>query len=323
MEILSQEKISYHLKRIDEHPVLSEIGNTPLIRMLPLEEGLEGVQIYAKAEFFNPGGSVKDRPALNMVRSGFEEGVFDPETMTLLEATSGNTGIALAMIGAALSFKVCLCLPQNASEERKLVLKAYGAEVVETDPTLGSDGAIVKAKELNEKTPGKFFYSDQYSNDNNWKAHYQATGPEIWEQTKGEVTHFVAGLGTTGSFMGVSRFLQEKNPDVQVFSMEPDGPFHGFEGLKHMETSLVPSIYKDIAKRKIYIDTETAQDLVLYMARHEGLFIGPSGGGNLTAAYGLAQEIKEGVIVTLLPDSGSLYLSDTFWRERNAGLPKK
>jgi len=320
---MKQEKIDFYLNQIKTHPLLSHVGNTPLIEMTPLDEQFPHVKIFAKAEFFNPGGSVKDRPALNMVRCGIRDNKFDPEAMTLLDATSGNTGIALAMIGAALSFKVCLCLPQNASEERKLILKAYGAEVVETDPTLGSDGSIVKARELYEKETDHYFYPDQYSNENNWKAHYATTGPEIWDQTGGKVTHFVTGLGTTGSFMGVSRFLKEKSLEIQVYSMEPDGPFHGFEGLKNMDTSLVPSIYRDIAEEKIYVNTEEAQDLVLYMAQHEGLFIGPSGGGNLLAAYRLAKQIKKGLIVTILPDGGSLYLSDNFWRERNASLPKE
>jgi len=314
-------KTDNFLEEINKHPILSRVGKTPLLEIRAFREEFPEVRVLAKAEYYNPGGSVKDRPALNMVKKGIEEGRFNPKTMTLIEATSGNTGIALAMIGAALSFKVCLCLPQNASAERKSMLRAYHAEIIETDPTQSTDGAVMKARELVKENPNTYFYPDQYSNENNWKAHYETTGPEIWEQTKGSVTHFVTGLGTTGTFMGVTRFLKEKNSRLQTFSMEPDGPLHGLEGLKHMETSMVPEIYEDIGDGKIFVKTETAQDMVLYMARSEALFIGPSGGGNLVAAYEVAKKIKKGVIVTVLPDSGALYLSDKFWSEQNARLP--
>jgi len=256
-----------------------------------------------------------------MVKEAIQKGKFNPATMILLDATSGNTGIAFAMIGAALSFKVELCLPKNASEERKKILVAYGAKVIETDPIEGSDGAILKARALYKAERARYFYPDQYSNPDNWRAHYETTGPEIWEQTEGAVTHFVTGLGTSGTFVGVGRFLKERNSKIKIFSMEPDRPFHGLEGLKHLASSLVPEIYDDIADEKIYVATEKAQDMALFMARHQGMFIGPSGGANLVAAFELARSIQKGVLVTILPDSGFLYLSENFWKDRHAALP--
>lgn len=318
---MGDQLIHPELEKIARHPVLSRVGKTPLIEITAFRERIPDVRVYAKAEFYNPGGSVKDRPALNMVKEAMDSGKFNPAKMVLLDATSGNTGIAFAMIGAALSFKVELCLPKNASQERKKILISYGAKVIETDPIQGSDGAILKARDLYKKERSRYFYPDQYSNPANWKAHYEHTGPEIWEQTGGALTYFVTGLGTSGTFVGVGRFLKKRNSKIKIFSMEPDGPLHGLEGLKHLGTSLVPEIYEDIADEKIYVATEKAQDMVLFIARHQGMLIGPSGGANLVAAFQLARRIKKGVIVTILPDSGTLYLSENFWKDRHAALP--
>jgi cysteine synthase B len=290
------------------------VGNTPLLRLSRVTEGLpEGVQVCAKAEYFNPGGSVKDRAALNMIERAEKEGKLKPGK-TILDATSGNTGIAYAWIGAAKGYKVTLCLPANASPERKSILKAYGAELILTDARYSTDGAQRKAKEMATAEPERFFYPDQYNNDANWQAHYTGTGPEIWKQTEGRITHFVAGLGTTGTFVGTSRFLKEKNPDIKLISMEPASPLHGLEGLKHLETAIVPGIYDpSLADENVRVETEDAYSMCRSLAREEGLFVGISSGANVHAALEIAKKLKQGVVVTVLADSGDKYLSDRFW----------
>lgn len=299
--------------------VTQRIGDTPLIRLGNAVRGLEGVALLAKAEWLNPGGSVKDRAAWAMVRKAQAEGKLGPEK-TLLEATSGNTGIALAMLGAALGFPVRLAMPSNVSPERKRILKAYGAQVDWTDPGQSSDGAIRRARELAGNDPERFCYVDQYSNDANWKAHYEGTGPEIWRQTEGRVTHFVAGLGTSGTFVGTSRRLKEFNPSVQCISFQPDSPFHGLEGLKHMGTSIVPAIYDPhLADRQLEVETEAAYAMAKQLAREEGLLVGISAAAAVVSSAQIAREEaasgRAAVIVTVLPDSADRYLSERFWEE--------
>src|SRR3984957_11877774 len=299
--------------------VTAWIGETPLIRLGNAVDGLEGVVLLAKAEWLNPGGSVKDRAAGTMVRKDQEEGKLGPGK-TLLDATSGNTGIALAMLGAALGFPVLLAMPSNVSPERKRILKAYGAQGDWTDPGQGSDGAIRRARELSGNAPERFCYVDQYSNDANWKAHYEGTGPEIWRQTQGLVTHFVAGLGTSGTFVGTSRRLKEFNPAVQCISFQPDSPFHGLEGLKYMAPSIVPAIYDpNLADRQLAIETEAAYAMAKQLAREEGLLVGISAAAAVVASVQIAREEAESgraaVIVTVLPDSADRYLSERFWEE--------
>ncbi|QQS48922.1 MAG: cysteine synthase family protein [Acidobacteriota bacterium] len=292
--------------------LLDLIGNTPLIKLHHLVENPR-VEIYGKAEWANPGGSVKDRPALRMLREGERSGSLTPEK-TIIDATSGNTGIAYAMIGAALGYRVRLCLPKNASEERKRILRAYGADLVLTDPLSGSDGAIRVVREIVEAEPERYFYPDQYNNPANWMAHYETTGPEIHAQTSGRVTHFVAGLGTSGTFMGAGRRLRELKSGVRLISMQPDSPFHGLEGLKHMETAIVPGIYDSgLADEVIEIGTEEAFETVRRLAREAGWLVGISAAANVAAAMRVAQRINEGVIVTILCDDGSKYLSDKLW----------
>jgi len=292
--------------------LLDLIGNTPLIKLHHLVENPR-VEIYGKAEWANPGGSVKDRPALRMLREGERSGALTPEK-TIIDATSGNTGIAYAMIGAALGYRVRLCLPKNASEERKRILRAYGADLVLTDPLSGSDGAIRVVREIVEAEPERYFYPDQYNNPANWMAHYETTGPEIHAQTSGRVTHFVAGLGTSGTFMGAGRRLRELKSGVRLISMQPDSPFHGLEGLKHMETAIVPGIYDSgLADEVIEIGTEEAFETVRRLAREAGWLVGISAAANVAAAMRVAQRINEGVIVTILCDDGSKYLSDKLW----------
>jgi len=297
----------------------SWIGNTPLIRLESIVRGLPGITLLAKAEWHNPGGSVKDRAAAAMVREAMEQGRFGPGK-TLLDATSGNTGIALAMLGAAQGFPVLLTMPSNVSPERKRILKAYGSQVEWTKPDESSDGAIRRARELAGNDPQRFCYLDQYSNKANWRAHYETTGPEIWRQTDGRVTHFVAGLGTGGTFMGTTRKLKELNPDVVAVSVQPDSPFHGLEGLKHMATSIVPAIYDPfLADRALEVETEAAYAMVKQLAREEGLLVGISAAAALVASGQIARdEVAAGrsaVIVTVLPDSADKYLSERFWEE--------
>jgi cysteine synthase B len=295
--------------------ILESVGNTPLLELGNISRETTPVRIFGKAEWCNPGGSVKDRPALNMIREGIQSGRLGPDK-TILDATSGNTGIAYAMIGAALGYPVQLCIPRNVSDLHKRILRAYGADLVFTDPTLGSDGAILEARKLTNENPTRYFYPDQYSNDANWRAHYGGTGPEIIEQTGGAITHFVAGLGTTGTFTGTGRFLKESNPDIRLISFQPFSPFHGLEGLKHLPTSIVPEIYDDaLSDEELTVETEDAQAMVRRLAREEGLLVGPSAGAAAAAALEIAKGLKDGVVVTILCDSGHKYLGFDFWDE--------
>ena len=295
------------------------IGATPLIRLDGPVRGLQGITLLAKAEWANPGGSVKDRAAAAMVADARDRGLLRAGK-TLLDASSGNTGIAFAMLGAALGFPVQLAMPSNVSPERKRILRAYGAQMDWTDPDLGSDGAIRRARELAGNNPDRFYYADQYSNDANWLAHYRTTGPEIWEQTHGQVTHFVAGLGTSGTFMGTTRRLKEFNPGIQAISFQPDSPFHGLEGLKYMAASIVPAIYNPhLADRALDVETEAAYAMVKRLAREEGLLVGISAAAAVVASLKIAAEEsaagRQAVIVTVLPDAADKYLSERFWEE--------
>jgi cysteine synthase B len=301
--------------------VLAQIGHTPLLRLKKIAEDLPGIEIYGKAEYFNPGGSVKDRPALNMILEGERTGKLNPSRI-ILDSTSGNTGIAYAMVAAARGYKVKLCLPQNASPERKKILKAYGAELVLTDPGQGSDGAIRECRKIYEADPDRYYYPDQYNNPANWKAHYESTGLEIIEQTAGRITHFLAGMGTSGTFVGVTRRLKRDLPHVQCISMQPSTGFHGLEGLKHMPTAIVPGIYDEsLADENVWIETEDAYKMVRRAAREEGVLIGISSGANLVAARKvgrrLADKSESAVIVTVLCDGADKYLSEHFWDEED------
>jgi cysteine synthase B len=298
--------------------VLDLIGNTPLIRLAGFEGGLRNVQLWAKAEWRNPGGSVKDRPAARMILDGERSGAFTRDKI-LLDATSGNTGIAYAMIGAARGYRVRLCVPENVTPERKRILQAFGAEIVFTDPMEGSDGAIVRAKAMFAAEPDLYFYPDQYSNPGNWLSHFDTTGPEIIEQTDGRLTHFVAGLGTSGTFIGVGRRLREFNPSVRLISVQPDSPLHGLEGLKHMATAIVPGIYDpSLADEDLGVATEEAFDLTRQLAR-AGLFVGISSGANLAGALHVARRVSDAVIVVIFCDGGEKYLSERFWGETGGG----
>lgn len=293
--------------------VLELIGRTPLIRLSQFEHETPGVELYAKAEWHNPGGSVKDRAAARMILEGEKSGRLRPG-LTIVDATSGNTGIAYSMIGAAKGYKVKLFLPENASPERKLILKAFGAELVLTSPLEGTDGAIRAVRELVAQHPDDYFYPDQYSNQWNWRAHLETTGPEIIEQTEGRVTHFIAGLGTSGTFMGTSRALQAFNPAIKVLSFQPDSPFHGLEGLKHMETAMVPAIYDAaLADGDLRVGTEDAHRCVRRLAREAGLMVGISAGAALAATLKLAHSLTSGVVVTVFPDGAEKYLTEAFW----------
>ena len=293
--------------------VLELIGRTPLIRLKQFERETPGVELYAKAEWHNPGGSVKDRAAARMILEGEQTGKLRPG-LTITDATSGNTGIAYSMIGAAKGYKVKLFLPENASPERKLILRAFGAELVLTSPLEGTDGAIRAVRQLVAEHPGEYFYPDQYSNDANWRAHFDTTGPEIIEQTGGRVTHFLAGLGTSGTFMGTSRALRQFNPNIKVMSFQPDSPFHGLEGLKHMETAMVPSIYDaSLADADLRVSTEDAHRCVRRLAREAGLMVGISAGGALAATLQFARTLDRGVLVTVFPDGAEKYLTENFW----------
>jgi S-sulfo-L-cysteine synthase (O-acetyl-L-serine-dependent) len=299
--------------------ILERIGHTPLVRIERLTAHLPGIQILGKAEWANPGGSVKDRAASAIVTDAQHRGLLD-SSRGLLDATSGNTGIAYAMLGAALGFRVTLCMPSNVSPERKRYLAAYGAEVIWTDPANGSDGAIRKARELAAAEPDRYFYADQYSNDENWKAHYRTTANEIWEQTEGQVTHFVAGLGTSGTFMGTTRRLKELNPAIRCISMQPDSPFNGLEGLKHMATAIVPRIYDaTLADANIEMPTETAYQMVKDLGRKHGLLVGISAAAAVAASLQIAEQEagagREAVVVTVLCDSAEKYMSERFWQE--------
>ncbi|MCY7376709.1 MAG: cysteine synthase family protein [Pyrinomonadaceae bacterium] len=307
----------FRAQEIEQSFLEASIGSTALIRLRTVTKDLpENIEIFAKAEFLNPGGSVKDRAALAMILAGEQSGELT-KGKTILDATSGNTGIAYAMIGAARGYKVTLTLPKNASAERKRILKLYGASIIETDQMQGTDGAQIVAKELARKFPDRYFYPDQYNNEANWKAHYATTAPEIWRQTNGRITHFIAGLGTTGTFIGTARRLKEFNPNVQVISMQPDSPLHGLEGMKHLETAIVPGIYDaKIADENVEVATEDAQSMTRRLAHEEGLFVGVSAGANVFAALRMARELKEeAVIVTILCDGGGKYLNENFWDE--------
>ena len=306
------------LARLGES-ALARIGNTPLLRLERIAEGLPGVEILAKAEWFNPGGSVKDRAAYNIVQEAMRSGQLAAGKM-LLDSTSGNTGIAYAMIGAVMGFSVTLCMPSNVSVERKRILSAYGANIIYTDPDEGSDGAIRKARAIIAAEPEKYFYADQYSNPANWQAHYRTTGNEIWQQTHGRVTHFVAMMGTSGTFVGASRRLKELNPKIRCISLQPDSSFHGIEGAKHMATAIVPGIYDPtLADEDLAVTTEAAYATVKRLAREEGLLVGISAGGAVAGCLQIAQQLmrrrQKAVIVTIFPDSGDKYLSERFWDE--------
>ncbi len=298
------------------HRLEDLVGNTPLVRLRNIEKDTPGIEIYGKAEFFNPGGSVKDRPALNMILTGEQNGTLTPGKI-ILDASSGNTGIAYAMIGAARGYPVRICIPRNVTPERKKILKAYGAELVYTNPAEQSDGAIRMVKKLYAEDPDLYFYPDQYGNNANWQAHFNTTGPEIWAQTDNRITHFVAGLGTTGTMMGVGRYLKSVAPTVQLVAMQPDSPFNGLEGLKHLDTAIVPLIYDPhVPDQQIECRTEDAYVMVKRLAREEGLLVGISAGGNVHSAVQVAKSAPQGsVIVTILCDSADRYLSERFWTE--------
>jgi cysteine synthase B len=295
--------------------VLDLIGNTPLLEIKRLTEGLlpPGVRIFAKLEGFNPGGSIKDRPAKSMLEVGIAEGKLKPGKV-ILDSTSGNTGIALAMLGATLGYPVELVMPSNVSRERKKIIEAYGAKIHFSDSMEGSDGAIIMCRNLIEKNPERYFKPDQYNNEANSLAHFQTTGPEIWRQTRGEVTHFVAAIGTAGTIMGTGRFLKSKNRKVRVIAVEPDDAMHGLEGLKHMASSIVPGIYHaNELDDKIPVGTEEAYEMVYALGQSEGILVGQSSGAAMIAALTVAQSIREGVVVTVFPDFGDKYLSTNLW----------
>jgi cysteine synthase B len=301
------------LDRAPGSSVFDMIGRTPLVRLHQFERETPGVELYAKAEWQNPGGSVKDRAAARMILEGEASGKL-VRGKTILDATSGNTGISYAMIGAARGYTVRLCVPENASPERKLILRALGAELVLTSPLEGSDGAIREARRLYAKDPDRYFYPDQYSNDANWRAHYDTTAPEIIEQTSGRITHFVAGLGTSGTFIGTGRRLRKHSPAIKLISFQPDSPFHGLEGLKHMQSAIVPSIYDPtLADEDLRIDTDEAYRMVRRLAREEGMLAGISSGAAMVATLQVARRLDRGVVVTVFPDGAEKYLSESFW----------
>ena len=298
---------------------LDLVGHTPLLRLQAVSRRVAPVEILAKAEWTNPGGSVKDRPARNMILEAERHGSLRPG-MTILDATSGNTGIAYAWIGAARGYSVRLALPRSASLERQRILTAYGVDLVLTDPSEGTDGAIRVARELYAEAPGRYFYPDQYANPANWRAHYDGTGPEVWAQTQARVTHFVAGLGTSGTFVGTGRFLKERDPGIHLVSFQPDSPLHGLEGMKHMETALVPPIYDpSLADETMAIETEEAYEMIGILAREEGLLVGVSAGAALATALKVARGMSHGTVVTVFPDSADRYLSERFWSEIDTG----
>jgi len=294
--------------------LLSSIGNTPLIRIHRMTEYLKRVQIFAKAEWLNPGGSVKDRAGLRIIEDGEKSGRLTREKI-ILDSTSGNTGIAYAMIGAIKGYKVELVIPLNVSEERKKRLQFYGARLIFTDPLLGSDGALLEAKRIFEENPDRYFKGDQYNNPSNWKAHYETTGVEILYQTRGQVTHFVAGVGTGGTLTGTGRRLKEHNPKIKIFGAQPDSGFHGIEGLKHVETAIRPGIYDEsFLEDTFFVKTEDAYEMAIGLAREEGLLVGPSSGAAFWASLKLAERIEEGTIVTIFPDGGDRYFSTAYMK---------
>jgi cysteine synthase B len=298
--------------------IIDLVGDTPLIRLRRIERDLPGVELYAKAEWKNPGGSVKDRPALRMIQEGIAAGQLVPGKV-ILDATSGNTGIAYAMIGAAMDYAVTLCVPENVTPERKRILRAYGAELIFTNPLEGSDGAIRTAQKMNEADPAKYFYADQYNNDFNWRSHYDTTAPEIIRQAGSRVTHFVAGLGTSGTFIGVGRRLREHNKSIVLASVQPDSPLHGLEGLKHMESAIVPGIYDSrLADEDVRVGTEESYEMTRRLAQDEGLLVGISSGANLAGAFKVARQ--GAVMVVVFCDGGERYLSERFWENPPEGV---
>ena len=316
---MSSSDASPVLDRAPGSSVLDMIGRTPLVRLHQFERETPGVELYAKAEWQNPGGSVKDRAAARMILDGEASGKLTADR-TILDATSGNTGIAYAMVGAARGYRVLLCVPENASPERKMILRALGAELVLTNPLEGTDGAIREARRMFAQDPERFFYPDQYSNDANWRAHYDTTAPEIIEQTSGRLTHFVAGLGTSGTFVGTGRRLRKFNPSIKLISFQPDTPFHGLEGLKHMASAIVPGIYDPtLADQDLRIDTERAYRMVRRLAREEGLLAGISSGAAVAAMVDVAKQLNQGIVVTVFPDGAEKYLSERFWTAESNG----
>ena len=295
--------------------IIDRIGNTPLVELRTLPRPGAPVTILAKLEWYNPGGSVKDRAALNMIREGERSGELTKDK-TILDATSGNTGIGYAMVGAALGYRVKLALPLNVGEVHKRILTSYGAGLVFTDPQRGSDGAIEKAHELFELDPAQYFYPDQYNNPANWQAHYHGTAAEIIRQTGGDFTHLVAGLGTSGTFMGIARRVREYNPAIKLISVQPVSPMHGLEGMKHMPTSIVPGIYDDsVADENVWVQTEDAYAMIRLVARQEGMLIGPSAGAVLSMAVEIAKRLKSGRIVVVLPDGAHKYIGQPYWKD--------
>ncbi len=302
----------------DGEAILARIGNTPLLPLHALTRNLPGVQLWGKAEWYNPGGSIKDRAAANIVTEARRSGKLAAGKI-LLDSTSGNTGIAYAMLGAALGFPVTLCVPENVSPERKRILQVYGANIIYTDPAEGSDGALKIARQLAEQHPDLYFYADQYSNDANWRAHYETTANEIWQQTEGRITHFVAVLGTTGTFVGTTRRLKELNPEIRCISLQPDSAFHGIEGAKHLATAIVPGIYDaSLADQNLEITTEAAHVMARRLAREQGLLVGVSSAAALVGSVQIVENLKinqRATIVAILCDSGEKYLSERFWQE--------
>ena len=296
--------------------LLQRIGNTPLLRFHRITRNSEGVEMLAKAEWVNPGGSVKDRAAASIVADAIRTAKLGPGK-TLLDSTSGNTGIAYAMLGAAEAFPVTLCMPANVSAERARIIRSYGAEILFTDPAEGSDGALRKARELAAAEPQKYFYADQYSNDANWRAHYHGTAEEIWRQTEGSITHFVAMLGTSGTFVGTARRLKELNRNMRCISLQPDSPFHGIEGAKHMPSSIVPQIYDTaVADANLFISTEESYAMMKRLAREEGVLVGISAAAAMVGSLRVAEEIeRDSVIVAIFPDGADRYLSERFWED--------
>ena len=319
--LLTVEKPSQAYFGFNPNKLEEQIGNTPLLRLerTAMDHGLApSVSLFAKAEWFNPGGSVKDRAALNIIRTAEEEGRLRPG-MTILDSTSGNTGIALAMLGAARGYAVKLFAPENITPERKLILQAYGAELILTDPMDGADGALLEAQRLAAENPD-YFYADQYNNNANWQAHYLGTANEIWEQTDGQITHFVAGVGTGGTFTGTTRRLKELNPRIQCYAAQPFSPLNGLEGWKHMATAIKPGIYDEtLADGQLTAQTEDAYAMARFLARREGLFVGVSAAAAVHVTVQLARTLQQGLIVTVLPDSGMKYVSEAFWSEGSEG----
>lgn len=292
--------------------LLSSIGNTPLIQIRRMMKHLRGVQIFAKAEWLNPGGSVKDRAGLRIIEDGERSGQLTPGKV-ILDSTSGNTGIAYAMIATIKGYQVELVVPANLSEERKKTLLFYGANLIFTDPLLGSDGALLEARRIYEANPDRYFKGDQYNNPSNWRAHYQTTGIEILQQSKGRVTHFIAGVGTGGTLIGIGRRLKEYNPDIKIYGVQPDNGFHGIEGLKHIETAIRPGIYEEsVLDGTFFVRTEEAYWMAIRLAKEEGLLVGPSSGAAFWASLKLAESIDSGVIVTIFPDGGDRYFSTAY-----------